>query len=81
MKSKMVFRKDTLQTKALVKAGKIAGNRAFSASKALGLSISYIKDGIIYEEKANGSVEVKKQLSTTIEAPFKVTKGLVLHAK
>ena len=53
MKSKMVFRKDTLQTKALVKAGKIAGNRAFSASKALGLYISYIKDGIIYEEKAN----------------------------
>ena len=26
-------------------------------------------------------VEVKKQLTTTIEAPFKVTKGLVLHAK
>mgnify|MGYP001400426567 CR=1 FL=1 len=81
MKSKMVFRRDGLQTKALVRAGRVAGKRAFSASKALGLSVSYIKDGIIYEENADGTVVVKKVLATNIEVPFKVTKGLVLHAK
>ncbi len=77
----MVFRKDTPQTKALVKAGRVASKRAFSASKALGLSISFIKDGVIYEESSDGNVVIKRKLETTIKTPFKLAKGLVLHAK
>lgn len=81
MKAKILFRKDTPQTKALVKAGRVASKRAFSASKALGLSISFIKNGVIYEESSDGSVVIKRQIETTVKTPFKVTKGLVLHAK
>ncbi|WP_374539968.1 hypothetical protein [Flavobacterium sp.] len=79
--SKIVFRKDVLQTKALVKAGRISAKRAFSGSKALGLSVSYIKDGIIYEEDSNGNTRVKSQIEPLVETSFKIEKGLVLHAK
>ena len=79
--SKIVFRRDVLQTKALVKAGRISAKRAFSGSKALGLSVSYIKDGIIYEEDSNGNTRVKSQIEPLVETSFKIEKGLVLHAK
>ena len=79
--SKIVFRKDVLHTKALVKAGRISAKRAFSGSKALGLSVSYIKDGIIYEEDSNGNTRVKSQIEPLVETSFKIEKGLVLHAK
>ncbi|WP_445731809.1 hypothetical protein [Mariniflexile sp.] len=51
MKSKVVFRKDLAQTRALIKAGKVAAKTANRASRVLGLSVSFIKDGVIYEEK------------------------------
>jgi hypothetical protein len=79
--SKIIFRKDTFQTKALVKASRIASKRAFKASKALGLSVSYIEDGIVYEEDAQGNTIAKETIITDKSAPFKIEKGLVLHAK
>lgn len=79
--SKIVFRKDVLQTKALVKAARVSAKRAFSGSKALGLSVSYIKDGIIYEEDSKGNTCIKSQIEPLVETPFKIEKGLVLHAK
>ncbi len=79
--SKIVFRKDVLQTKVLVKAARISAKRAFSGSKALGLSVSYIKDGIVYEEDANGNTSVKSHIEPSVDTPFKMEKGLVLHAK
>lgn len=81
MKSKVVFRKDNLQTKALVKAGKIASETANRAARALGISVTYIRDGIIYEESSEGEVIVKRHMEEDINAPFEVKKGLVLHAK
>lgn len=81
MKAKVVFRKDSLQTKALVKAGKIASDTANRASRALGISVTYIKEGFIYEEAPDGKITKKKQIENGIVAPFEIKKGLVLHAK
>lgn len=80
MKTKVIFRKDIPQTKALVKAGKTAAKTAIRASNALGLTMTYIENGVIYEEK-EGIVVVKKAMGKKSEVPFKVQKGLVLHAK
>jgi hypothetical protein len=80
MKPKTVFRKDTQQTKALIKAGRVSAKTANRASRALGLTISYIKDGAIYEEK-DGVIVLKERLDEHIEAPFEIKKGLILHAK
>ena len=80
MKSKPVFRKDKLQTKALIKAGKIASQTALRASKALGLSITYIKDGVIYEEK-DGIVTEKGTVEHNVTAPFEIKKGSILYVK
>ena len=79
--SKIVFRRDVFQTKVLIKAARVSGRRAFTGSKALGLSISYIKDGIVYEEDANGNTSIKNHIEPSVDAPFKIEKGLVLHAK
>ncbi|MBD0724773.1 hypothetical protein B6A10_06235 [Flavobacterium sp. L1I52] len=81
MKTKAVFRKDILQTKALVKAGKIASDTANRASRALGISVTYIKDGVIYEETSEGVITTKKQIEDDVVAPFEIKKGLILHAK
>lgn len=81
MKSKSFFRKDVIQTKALVKAGKIASNTANRASRALGITVTFIKDGVIYEETPDGKITKKKQIEEEIVAPFEIKKGLVLHAK
>jgi hypothetical protein len=75
------FKKDELQTKALLKAARISAQRALSGSKALGLSVTYIKDGKIYEEDANGKTVFKSDLNRTRKIPFKIKKGSILHAK
>lgn len=80
MKTKIIFRKDASQTKALVKAGKVAAKTANRASRALGLTVSYIKDGVIYEEK-EGVVVKKGRIEKQADTPFEIKKGLVLHAK
>lgn len=79
--NKNIFIKDTPQTKALIKAGRISGSRAYSGSKALGLSITYIENGVVYEEDAQGQVVVKDHIEVITEAPFEIKEGLVLHAK
>jgi hypothetical protein len=79
--SKKTFKKDVLQTKALIRAARISSRRAFSASKALGLKVTYIKDGKIYEEDSTGNTVVKGSVQPSKKVPFKVKKGLILHAK
>lgn len=79
--SKIIFRKDASQTRVLVKAARVSAKRAYSGSRALGLSVSYIKDGIVYEEDANGNAVAIKQIEVIDDAPFELKKGLVLHAK
>ena len=79
--SKIIFKKDVPQTRALVKAALISSERAITDSKAFGLTITYIKDGVIYEENASGTVVATKQIEKAGEVPFEFKKGQILHAK
>lgn len=81
MKSKVVFKKDVLQTQSLIKAGKVSAKNALRASKALGLTVTYIKDGVICKEYANGVIEKTTQIETEKKPPFPLVKGMLLHAK
>lgn len=79
--SKKMFRKDSFQTKLLRKVGKLASSRAFRGSKAMGLTVSYIDNNTIYQEHPDGAVTIKGRMEETVELPYKVKKGLILHAK
>lgn len=78
--NKIIFRKDYKQTKSLELSGKEAVSNAIRHAKALGLTISYIQDGAVYEEEANGNVTLIKIIEKK-ENPFVLTKGMVLYAK
>lgn len=80
MKGKRIFRQDYNQTKSLVKAGIISGDNAVRRSKALDLVVTYIENGIIYEEQPDGS---KKQIEVLERKPVKIIleKGMVFHGK
>jgi hypothetical protein len=80
MRTKVVFRQDYNQTKSLVKAGKVSGENAVRRSKALDLVVTYIENGIVYEELPDGS---KKQIEVLERKPAKIIleKGMVLHGK
>lgn len=82
MSTKRAFRKDVLQTKSLVKAGKVSATNALRASRALGLTVSFIEKGVVYEELADGSkIIIETIAGAKVESPFTLTKGMVLHAK
>ena len=82
--AKVTFRPDARQTAALVKLGLAGAANAIRATKALGLPITYLQNGILYRENADGTKEiiipqpVKRQAKKT--APL-LKKGMVLHAK
>lgn len=80
MNSKKIFRQDYNQTRSLVKAGKISGENAVRRSKALNLVVTYIENGIVYEEQPDGS---KKQIEVLVRKPAKIIleKGMVFHGK
>lgn len=77
---KPLFSKDYKQTKLLVEAGEKAASIAVRHAKALDLTITYIKDGAVYEEHPDGTVLFKKAVQTK-ESPVVLAKGMVLHAK
>jgi hypothetical protein len=77
---KVVFRKDTAQTKSLQVAGTVASATAVRHAKALDLDITYIENGNVIVEEPNGHTTVVKKLEKA-EAPILLTKGMVLHAK
>jgi len=80
MARKTNFIKDYKQTKSLEEAGKEASVNAVRHARALDLTITYIENGIVYEEHPDGSVIQKKKIAIK-EAPVTLTKGMVLHAK
>lgn len=79
MSVKKIFRQDYGQTKSLVRAATNSGHNAVRRSKALDLTITFIEDGIIYEEHPDGTKkpigEVERKEATV------VVKGMVLHGK
>ncbi|RAR71499.1 hypothetical protein [Flavobacterium aciduliphilum] len=80
MNTKKIFRRDYNQTKSLVKAGRISGENAVRRSKALDLVVTYIENGIVYEELPDGS---KKQIEVLERKPANIVleKGMVFHGK
>ena len=84
-KAQSLFKSDARQTAALVKAGRMGAANAIRASRALGLPITYLQNGTIYEEypdgskKKIGSGSVKKRVSKKDGQILK--KGMVLHAR
>lgn len=70
----MIFRKDVPQKRALIKAARVSSKKAFSSSKVLGLSVSFIKNGVVYEEDANGNVIIVNSIESSTDALFKLRK-------
>ncbi len=78
---KVVFRKDVKQTRTLIKAARNSSKRAVIESKVLGLTITYMKDGVILEEDAQGNISIVNDTLVPKELPYKIEKGMILHAK
>ena len=71
------------ESKKMISASKIAVNKAIKESKKMGLEITYLESGKIYKETPNGKRIVLSTIpkSSQVASPFKLTKGMVLHAK
>lgn len=84
IKSKrVVFRSDSKQTATLIKVGRSGAANAIRASKALGLSITYLQNGTLFKEHSDGSKEIIKKVSLSENTNSKrvIKKGVILHAK
>lgn len=77
------FRKDSKQTASLVKVGKLSSAKAIRESKALGLSIAFIENGVLYKELANGSrvVVMNQEKPEKPKTSRVIKKGMIFHAK
>lgn len=80
MSVKKIFRQDYGQTKSLLRAASVSGLNAVRRSKALDLTITYIEDGIIYEELPDGTIK-KIGIVERKEPVIVLMKGMVLHGK
>lgn len=76
---KSPFRPDALQTNKLITAGRKATLRAVRVTKALGLTMTYLENGVLYKEYANGERVVLKTKTNTVKTKFK--KGTILNAR
>ena len=76
-----MFRKDVNQTRTLIKAARNSSKRAVSESKVLGLTFTYMKEGVIFEEDAQGNTSIVNDTLVPQELPYKIEKGMILHAK
>jgi len=78
------FRSDLKQTETLVKVARRSAKRAIRESKALGLTIKYLKNGILYSESPEGIKEIiqdtTKSKISKIKS-LKLKKGMIFHAK
>ncbi len=83
--AKSVFRTDSKQVAVLERAGRTSASNAIRASKALGLSITYMQKGVIYKEHTDGTKEVIVSIgsakSATKSPKTALKKGMVLYAK
>ena len=81
---KVVFKSDP-QTSKLIKVARIATANAIRASRALGLPITYMQNGKLYREFADGSKEVifsaPQEKANAKKTSIPLKKGMVLHAR
>lgn len=65
----------------LIKAAKNAAKNAIRTSKALGLDITYLKNGIIYKETVDGKVIAIGENKSEVSQKINLKKGSILNAK
>jgi hypothetical protein len=75
------FRSDVKQSAALVKIGRKAALGAIRTSKALNLPITYMKNGKLLVEHADGKMDVLATIKTPDKKITTLKKGMILHAK
>jgi hypothetical protein len=73
------FRPDPNQREELIKAGRLAANKALRVSKALGLSITYIENGDLIRELPSGEKQIVAKKTNSVGPKLK--KGIILHAR
>lgn len=78
-----VFRSDPKQTAALEKVGRAGTAKAIRESMALGLSITFLKKGVLYKEHPDGRIEIVKPApkQKKLKASMPLKKGMIFHAK
>ncbi|MFN3299484.1 MAG: hypothetical protein ACK41Z_04750 [Sediminibacterium sp.] len=73
--------KPSAESAILIKAAKDASKKAIRTSKALGLDITFLKNGIIYKETAEGELKVVGKNKQSIPRKIILKKGSILNAK
>lgn len=66
---------------SLRRIGVEAAKQAIRSSKALGLSITYLKDGKVIEEFPDGTTKIIKEIEEVELPDVKLKKGMVFHAR
>jgi hypothetical protein len=75
------FRSDSVQTNSLLKSAKTSARNAVRASKALGLTVTYIERGTIINELPDGTKVIVKKMETNRTSLVKLKKGMIFYAK
>lgn len=75
------FNRDDEHTAMLIRIGKTAAKEAIRSSKALGLSVTYLKKGEVVEELPDGTINVLKAKIVSQTPRPKLKKGMILHVK
>jgi len=76
------YKSESKETAKLVNAGRKSATNAIRASKALGLDITYMRDGIVYKEKPNGEKRVFLKVAVTSKGPknhVQLKKGMIFN--
>lgn len=73
--------KPSAESILLIKAAKKAAKNAIRTSKALGLDITYLKNGIIYKETVDGKVIAIGENKSEVPHKINLKKGSILNAK
>lgn len=73
--------KPSAESTLLIKAAKNAAKNAIRTSKALGLDITYLKNGIIYKETVDGKVIAVGENKSEVPQKINLKKGSILNAK
>lgn len=73
--------KPSAESTLLIRAAKNAAKNAIRRSKALGLDITYLKNGIIYKETVDGKLIAIGENKSEVPSKIKLKKGSILNAK
>jgi hypothetical protein len=75
----LITESDSKHTALLIKIGRTSAAKAIKESKALGLTITFMENGVLYKEHANGEKEIIKIIPQEKHPEFK--KGMIFYLK